>query len=237
MTAWDFLNSLYAMPGIKADFDVAAVHPYAQDVDHVRQAIGRVRMAMTNHGDGGTPLWITEVGWGSAPPDSSGLNKGPAGQAQLLTDSFNLILRNRSHWNVQRLYWYRWRDDPANSVPACRFCASAGLLRSDHSQKPAYVAFKGFAGETVPPQASITAGPAEGSVTPDSTPTFSFASNEPGSTFACRFGAQPYAPCSSPYTRPTPLSDGSHTFFVKAIDAPGNESAAVSRSFTVDSQP
>src|SRR5207244_11840189 len=31
-----------------------------------------------------------------------------------------------------------------------------------------------------------------------------------------------------------PLSDGAHTFYVKAIDAPGNESQVRSRSFTVD---
>ena len=31
--AWDFLNSLYAVPGIKDDFDAAALHPYARDLD------------------------------------------------------------------------------------------------------------------------------------------------------------------------------------------------------------
>ena len=61
-------------------------------------------------------------------------------------------------------------------------------------------------------------------------------SNEPGSTFICRVDAGPFRPCSSPYTLP-PLSNGAHIFYVKAIDAPGNESQIVSRSFTVDTQP
>ena len=30
--AWDFLDNLYQVPGIKSDFDAAALHPYACDV-------------------------------------------------------------------------------------------------------------------------------------------------------------------------------------------------------------
>jgi hypothetical protein len=79
---------------------------------------------------------------------------------------------------------------------------------------------------------SITWGPIQGTVTNDSTPTFPFATNEAGSTFVCRYDSSSFAACSSPYTRSLP--DGAHTFSVKAIDAPGNESQVVSRTFTVD---
>jgi hypothetical protein len=236
MTAWNFLSNLYSVAGIKAYFDAAALHPYASDVDHVRQAMGRFRAVMVNRGDRATPLWVTEFAWGSAPPDRFGINKGLTGQAQLLTSSYRMILSNRTVWNVQRLFWYRLRD-PRYPVAQCSFCGSAGLVRYDQSTKPAYFAFRAFSAETTPPVARITGGPAQGGFTRDPTPTFSFSSSEPGSTFVCRFGAQPYAPCSSPFTRGSPLPNGPATFSVKAIDAPGNESAAVSRSFTVDTQP
>ena len=37
VTAWEFLNSLYAVSGVKDDFDVAALHPYARNLDQTRQ--------------------------------------------------------------------------------------------------------------------------------------------------------------------------------------------------------
>ena len=235
VTAWGFLSSLYSVPGIRARFDVVALHPYARDLDHVREAIGRVRGVMANHGDQTVPLWLTEFAWGSAPPDRFGINKGPTGQGQMLSDSFKLILNHRSAWNVQRLFWYRLRD-PAHPTATCSFCASAGLLKPNRTPKPAYAAFKRFTAERILPQVRITSGPGQGIFTGDSTPTLFFSSNEPGSTFRCRFGAGPFSPCSSPFTRGSPLSDGPHTFLVRAIDAAGNVSAPASRSFTVDTQ-
>jgi hypothetical protein len=235
LTAWNFLDSLYSVARIKSKFDAVALHPYAPNLDRQRQDIERLRAVMMNRADGATPLWITELGWGSAPPDRFGINKGLTGQQQLLSGSFRLILSHRSAWNVQRLFWYHWRDPATSRAGTCSFCASAALLRYDRTPKPAYNTLNGFTAETTPPQASITAGPGPGSFTKDSTPSFSLASNEPGSTFTCRLDASAFKPCTPPYTTPL-LADGSHTFFGKAIDAPGNESQVVSRSFTVDTQ-
>ncbi len=81
LRAWDFLDTLYDVPGIKSEFDVAALHPYSSSVDGLRQQLQLFRAVMRKHGDGGTPLWITELGWGSAPPDRFGINQGLMGQA------------------------------------------------------------------------------------------------------------------------------------------------------------
>jgi hypothetical protein len=85
--------------------------------------------------------------------------------------------------------------------------------------------------DSTAPQATITAGPS--GATTDSTPTFSFKSSEAGSTFQCHFDGKPFASCASPYTPGSALSKGNHIFYVKAIDAAGNESAVKSRSFKV----
>ncbi|HXF00465.1 MAG TPA: glycosyl hydrolase [Solirubrobacterales bacterium] len=233
-TAWDFLNALYRVAGVTTDFDAAALHPYACDLDQVRTGLQKFSAVMKNHGDGATPLWLTEFAWGSGKPDSFCKNKGETGQRDLLISSYRMFLQNRKAWNIQRVYWFLWRDpDPTSTyVTYCSFCGTAGILRHDRSPKPAYYAFRSFTAETTPPVASITGGPTGGSFTTDPTPTFSFASSEAGSTFVCRYDSNPFATCSSPYTRS--LTSGAHTFSVKAIDAPGNESQVVSRSFTIE---
>ena len=188
------------------------------------------------HNDGQTPIWVTEIGWGSHPPDQSGINKGLEGQERMLRSSFQMILNSRRGWNVQRLFWYFWRDPASHTPGTCNFCSSAGLLRHNHTPKPAYGTFLGFTAETDPPRARFTSGPSPGSSTRDRTPSFSFSSDEGGSTFVCRLDGGAFKPCSPPRTL-APLADGAHTFSIRAIDAPGNESPVVSRSFRVDTQP
>jgi hypothetical protein len=69
------------------------------------------------------------------------------------------------------------------------------------------------------------------------TPTFEFSSSELGSTFECRLNGGSFAPCSTPHTTPA-LSDGDHTFDVRARDPVGNQDASPdSRAFTVDTTP
>ncbi len=235
--AWGFLDRLYQIPGVKDDFDVAALHPYASTAWDLGQEVRLFHAAMSEHGDGDTPLWLTEFGWGSAPPDRFGINQGPAGQANRLRDSFNLILRNRAAWNVQRVFWFLWRDPAPDSSFArrCSFCGSAGLLRHDRSTKAAYAAYTRFSADKVPPRAIITSGPRQGGFTNDPTPTFRLFSSDPGSIFKCRVGQGVFRGCSSP-RRLARLADGAHRFSVRAIDAAGNGSRIVTRTFTVDTK-
>jgi hypothetical protein len=144
VSAWSFLDSLYGEPGFSSSFDVVALHPYGRNIEEVGKQIQKVRAAMNENGGRSTPLWLTELGWGSGAPDRFGLSKGPVGQARLLTASFKLILNNRTRWNVQRLFWFDWRDPSSAEAGKCSFCATAGLLNYDRSRKPAYFAFRRF---------------------------------------------------------------------------------------------
>ncbi|MGZ4308066.1 MAG: Ig-like domain-containing protein [Gaiellaceae bacterium] len=93
-------------------------------------------------------------------------------------------------------------------------------------------ASRSFTVDTVAPQTTIDSGPS--GPTNDSTPTFTFSSSEGGSTFQCRVDSGSFAACSSPYTTAT-LTDGAHTFEVRATDPAGNtDLTPASRSFTVD---
>jgi hypothetical protein len=234
VTAWHFMYGLYSLPGIRRYFDAAALHPYARSLALYKKQIQRFRTVMRNHGDVATPLWISEIAWGSAPPDRYGINKGPAGQAQLLRRAFQVILSHRTTWNVQHVFWYHWRD-PRRSEASCSFCASAGLVTANHVPKPAYFAFARFSATKGAPTASISSGPTEGALIRDATPTFRFTSSRIGSTFQCRLNAgAPWFACRSPFTPRAALPNGAHGFSVRAVDAAGNVSVPASRSFTVD---
>ena len=85
--------------------------------------------------------------------------------------------------------------------------------------------------DTVAPNTTLTPVPSPGN---DTTPTFTFTSNEAGSTFQCRVDGAAFATCTSPLTTSV-LGDGAHTFDVRAVDAAGNVDATpASQTFTVD---
>jgi subtilisin family serine protease len=87
--------------------------------------------------------------------------------------------------------------------------------------------------DTTPPDTLITSGPT--GTTKQTSASFSFTSTESGSTFECKLDAGAFGSCSSPKTYSS-LSEGAHTFSVRATDAAGNaDQTPASRTFTVDS--
>jgi hypothetical protein len=144
-TAWKFLGELYRQPGFANSFDAVALHPYARTVDQLQIEIVKLRAMMAQHGEATTPLWLTELGWGSGKPNRFGLTKGLVGQQRLLEQSFQLILGHRDTWHVQRLYWFDWRDPPPGAPQPCSFCSTAGLLKHSGFAKPSWVAYRQFA--------------------------------------------------------------------------------------------
>jgi hypothetical protein len=86
----------------------------------------------------------------------------------------------------------------------------------------------------VAPNTTINSGPGAGSTSSDRTPTFGFSSNESSASFQCKVDGGSFASCSSPRTTSS-LSNGSHTFQVRAKDTANNlDPSPASRSFTVD---
>ncbi len=82
--------------------------------------------------------------------------------------------------------------------------------------------------DTTPPETTITDGPAEGSTTTQTNASFSFSSSEANSTFSCQLDGGGFSRCVSPENL-TGLSDGSHTFEVRATDAAVNTDATPAR--------
>jgi hypothetical protein len=105
--------------------------------------------------------------------------------------------------------------------------ASGRLLRVDYFRIPEDAPTV----DTTAPDTTIDSG-LSGTVS-TSPVSFAFSSSEAGSTFECKLDGAAYSACTSPkdYTN---LSNGSHTFEVRATDAAGNTDATpATRTFTL----
>src|SRR5215210_6316107 len=89
--------------------------------------------------------------------------------------------------------------------------------------------------DTTPPETTIDSGPSGTFTNPSA--SFTFSSNEAGSTFECKLDAGTFGSCSSPKSY-SGLSDGSHTFSVRATDGAGNlDATPATRTWTVSTAP
>jgi hypothetical protein len=107
----------------------------------MRPQIENLRRIMRVHGDAETPLYVTELGWGSDSFESR-WERGPYGQARELDRAFAMLADNRWRWHVGGIWWFSWVD----AFGACQFCDSAGLLTEAREAKPAWYAFNAWTG-------------------------------------------------------------------------------------------
>jgi len=145
--ASDFLEEMYeTTPGIKTKFNGVALHPYTSTYQSLRPYIEETRSVLTENGDAGKGLWITELGWSSQKPVglSNVFAKGVAGQAKQLRGAFSLLKRMQVPWKVKRVYWFSV-DDRQES---CNFCDGSGLFSEGFKPKKAWYEYVKFAGGT-----------------------------------------------------------------------------------------
>ena len=96
------------------------------------------------------------------------------------------------------------------------------------------VPFAGGATTAAPPAPTIDSGPPQ--YTNETEASFSFGDMDPLVTFQCQLDGQGFTPCTNGVIY-AGLSEGQHTFGVKAVDALMNESAVTSYTWTVDTTP
>lgn len=88
--------------------------------------------------------------------------------------------------------------------------------------------------DLTPPAITITSRPP--AFSNNTTPSFAFSADEPA-TFQCALDNGAFAPCASPVSY-SGLSDGSHTFYVKATDSsPAQNTGQTSYTWTLDTVP
>jgi subtilisin family serine protease len=170
----------------------------------------------------------------TAAPDTE-ISGGPSGVTASSSASFSFSSTEEGSSFECRLDFGGWES-----------CSSptsvAGLSEGSHvysvrasdaaGNTDASEATRSFTVDTAAPDTSITAGPS-GTIS-SSSASFSFSATEAGSSFECKLDAGSWIACSSPKEL-TGLSEGSHTFSVRAKDAAGNTDASeATRSFTID---
>jgi hypothetical protein len=145
IAAWDFLERLYRVKGARKTFDGVAAHPYAAQFNKVLAQVELLRDEMKDGGDGKADLWITELGWASG-GEPNPLNRGPAGQAKRLKESFRYFKKKRKKLNIRTVDWYSWRDNVAGDTGLCVWCPRSGLVDENLTDKPSLKAFTKFTG-------------------------------------------------------------------------------------------
>jgi hypothetical protein len=136
----DFLNRVYRARRVKQHFDGVALHPYVADARAMRAQILNLRRIMRIHHDASTPIYVTELGWGSDSYESR-WERGLRGQARELNEAFSMLAGHRRSWRIGGVWWYSWVD-----APGCIFCDSAGLLTEAREAKPSWYRFNAWTG-------------------------------------------------------------------------------------------
>ncbi|MDX6595628.1 MAG: polysaccharide biosynthesis protein PslG [Solirubrobacterales bacterium] len=144
----DFLSRFYRAHNVKRYFDGVALHPYVARARAMGAQLANLRRIMRVHHDGGTPIYVTELGWGSRSGPTR-WERGLKGQASQLSQAFALLSAHRLEWGVGGVWWFTWTDEGGG----CSFCRSAGLLTEKRKAKPAWYRFNAWTGgdpDTVP---------------------------------------------------------------------------------------
>jgi hypothetical protein len=150
-----YLSAMFdAVPDLASYADYVSIHPYtgndapsdctpysqsqgvANDWKATRFQFCRVkdiRNILDDHGARNTRMWITEVGYTTAPQGSRGVSE--AQQAQYVHDVFRLLRQWRL---VDGLTWYCYKTDESNPSDDEAYY---GLVHADGSAKPAWDAF------------------------------------------------------------------------------------------------
>jgi hypothetical protein len=137
----DFLARMYRAGRVKPYFDGVALHPYVADAKAMAGQLRNLRRIARKYGDGRVPLYITELGWGSADGPTR-WQRGLYGQARELDKALSIISFNRLRWQIRGVWWFTWAD----AGGGCVFCGSAGLLNEKREAKPAWYRFNEWTG-------------------------------------------------------------------------------------------
>ena len=143
-----YLRRMFRSKAAARAADIVAIHPYTRTVRDTKEMVEQARKVMDRAGLKRTPIWVTEIGWGTSTGFNASdaeratgrpvANPGPRGwrrwnisaaeQRRNLRRSFEMALRQRKKLGLRRMVWYQWQEGHDD---ACGWCATSGLLREN----------------------------------------------------------------------------------------------------------
>jgi hypothetical protein len=229
----DYLEGVYGA-GAQGSFDALGLHIYCETPACSMGLVESARSVMDDHGDAGTPIWVTEMGWASAGAAYRFVTD-PQGQAANIGQLMGELVARHEELNVRGLVQYAWHDLSPQTNTTDSWVNHVGLTYLDYTHKPDWTAYRSHAVDTTPPDTSIVSGPSGGGNGPSA--SFELASTEAGSDFACSLDGAVAQPCASPQAY-AGLADGPHTFSVTATDPHGNaDPTPATKDWSVGSTP
>jgi hypothetical protein len=137
----NFLQKIYDKGG-KGYFDVVAIHPYVHPVlvgfARLRGFVNDTRKVMIENEGGDKPIWLSEIGWSTAPnawSQQTITERDAANWVQILYERY-------ADLGVPKIFWYNFRD---SGTVAGNVEHHFGLTRRDLTPKPAYVWYRDVA--------------------------------------------------------------------------------------------
>ncbi len=135
-----FLQAVYDNGG-ETFFDVAAIHPYVHPLTAIaaaQNATNATRQVMDTNGDSGKPMWLTEIGWSTAPNAWNQPTVSEEDMAQWLRTVYSQLQ------GTDKVFWYNFRD---KGTEPDQVEHHFGLVRWDFAPKPAYYAYQDIVSE------------------------------------------------------------------------------------------
>ena len=130
-----FIEKVFECGGFDK-MDILSIHPYRYPpTPEETDFIGELKRADALVRKYGAPkeIWITEIGW---PTNVGGNGSSEAKQAAMIARTY---LQSIASGVVQKVFWYNYRND---GLDVFYNEHNFGVIRRDHSPKPACVAFR-----------------------------------------------------------------------------------------------
>jgi hypothetical protein len=143
-----YMKQLLRQPGVRAWFDVVAVHPYGSSPRLVMLRLWEFRRALNKLKGKGLPLWATEWGWttGGAGFNESPFRSSHRQQAQRLNKTFKSMAKDAKRLKLRRSFYFNIQD--TNQAGVDSWNARMGMFELNGAPKQSWFAFVKRAGGT-----------------------------------------------------------------------------------------